>query len=52
VIVLIALIPGIGTWVYALLTAWVALVFLVGALTGRRANDDNGRGATMEPQAA
>ncbi|ADD45301.1 DUF5941 domain-containing protein [Stackebrandtia nassauensis] len=35
-VVLLALIPGIGTWVFAILLGYIALVFVGGALAGRR----------------
>lgn len=35
-VTLLALIPGLGVWVFALLTGYLALVFFGGALAGRR----------------
>lgn len=35
-VLLISLIPGIGTWIFALLTALLVVVFLGGALVGRQ----------------
>lgn len=38
-VVLLALIPGIGVWVFGLLTGYLALVFFGGALAGRRRSE-------------
>ena len=49
-VLLAALIPGIGTWVFGLFAAHMMLVFLGGALLGRRAARRSTAAAALSPE--